>query len=227
MGPKKPSSRLDVCLCLAPAAVWLTGNPAVPLAHTLSLPALPQSLPALLACSACPALLGLQANRRIEWSEVPFWQQRFCPDHAYDGTPRCTSCDRLRPHEEAGSWAELEDGRSICLPCLGTITTDTRDAQPLWQKVLRCGMHTDEPGGAQAQEQAQEQVQRTGRCHPQLPTTFLLPTPGWLTTSHHTRAHPWRHTTRPHATRLSSYLPACLPAASMPRSACLCPWCRP
>ncbi|KAI3438174.1 hypothetical protein D9Q98_000611 [Chlorella vulgaris] len=86
-------------------------------------------------CQVCADWLP-EANRRIEWSEVPFWQQRFCPDHAYDGTPRCTSCDRLRPHEEAGSWAELEDGRSICLPCLGTITTDTRDAQPLWQNVL-------------------------------------------------------------------------------------------
>jgi hypothetical protein len=73
------------------------------------------------------------------WSEVPFWRQRFCPEHAYDGTPRCASCERLRPHAQAGDWAELEDGRQLCLPCLGTIVTDTHDAQPLWHSVLRWG----------------------------------------------------------------------------------------
>ena len=75
------------------------------------------------------------------WSEVAFWRQRFCPHHIHDGTPRCASCERLRPHAQADTWAELEDGRQVCLPCLGTITTDTRDAQPLWHNVLRwaCG----------------------------------------------------------------------------------------
>ncbi|EFN54802.1 hypothetical protein CHLNCDRAFT_35770 [Chlorella variabilis] len=87
-------------------------------------------------CDVCGDYCPEEAHRRIVWSEVAFWRQRFCPHHIHDGTPRCASCERLRPHAQADTWAELEDGRQVCLPCLGTITTDTRDAQPLWHNVL-------------------------------------------------------------------------------------------
>lgn len=79
-----------------------------------------------------------QANRRIVWSENRFWKQRYCPSHDTDGTPRCTGCSRLQPAGE--QWAELEDGRQLCLECLETASLDTRDAQPLWQSVLRCAV---------------------------------------------------------------------------------------
>ncbi|KAL4452310.1 hypothetical protein ABPG75_007972 [Micractinium tetrahymenae] len=84
-------------------------------------------------CAVCHQFIPEQGNRRIVWNEVPFWKQRYCPEH--EGVaPRCAGCDRLRPAGE--DWAELEDGRQLCLQCLDTITTDTRDAQPLWQSVL-------------------------------------------------------------------------------------------
>lgn len=83
-------------------------------------------------CAVCHQFIPEQ-GRRIVWNEVPFWKQRYCPEH--EGVvPRCAGCDRLRPAGE--DWAELEDGRQLCLQCLDTITTDTRDAQPLWQNVL-------------------------------------------------------------------------------------------
>jgi hypothetical protein len=90
-------------------------------------------------CDVCGDFVPEQPNRRIVWSEVPFWRQRYCPHHEEEGggshAARCAACTRRRPLSEA--WAELEDGRQLCLQCLDTITTDTRDAQPLWQSVLR------------------------------------------------------------------------------------------
>lgn len=34
-------------------------------------------------------------------------------------------------------WARLSDGRQLCLQCLDSIVVDTRDAQPLFDEVLR------------------------------------------------------------------------------------------
>ncbi len=67
------------------------------------------------------------------WSETPFWHDRTCPDHGADGTQRCTSCTRYRPRGEV--WADLDDGRTVCLDCLHTIVVDTADAQPLYRQV--------------------------------------------------------------------------------------------
>jgi predicted Fe-S protein YdhL (DUF1289 family) len=86
-------------------------------------------------CDVCGDYVPEEANRRIVWSEQPFWKQRYCPAHAQDGTPRCAGCDRLQPQGE--EWGELHDSRQLCLSCLGSVVTDTRDAQPLWQNVLR------------------------------------------------------------------------------------------
>ncbi|PRW57394.1 DA1-related 1-like [Chlorella sorokiniana] len=85
-------------------------------------------------CDVCGDYVPEEANRRIVWSEQPFWKQRYCPAHAQDGTPRCAGCDRLQPQGE--EWGELHDSRQLCLSCLGSVVTDTRDAQPLWQNVL-------------------------------------------------------------------------------------------
>lgn len=80
------------------------------------------------------------------WTERPYWKQRYCPHHE-EAEPRCSACDRLQPHAE--QWVELEDGRPLCLACLDTVVTDTRDAQPLWQNVLAyfAGMGMALPGG--------------------------------------------------------------------------------
>lgn len=31
----------------------------------------------------------------IEYRAHPFWIQKYCPSHEYDGTPRCCSCERM------------------------------------------------------------------------------------------------------------------------------------
>lgn len=31
----------------------------------------------------------------IEYKAHPFWQQKYCPSHDYDHTPRCCSCERM------------------------------------------------------------------------------------------------------------------------------------
>lgn len=77
----------------------------------------------------------MQPNGRVTWNESPFWKQQSCPQHESDGTARCAGCSRLAPAAE--QWVTLEDGRSLCLECLDTACLDTRDAQPLWQSVLR------------------------------------------------------------------------------------------
>ena len=139
--------RCDVCGDFVPEQVGARARGL----GTLGLARWPAALqrPCQAPCSAhapgtaAPPLLKatplhpLQANRRIVWSEQPFWKQRYCPAHAEDGTPRCAGCDRLQPRGE--EWGELHDSRQLCLSCLGSVVTDTRDAQPLWQNVLRCG----------------------------------------------------------------------------------------
>jgi hypothetical protein len=32
----------------------------------------------------------------IEYRSHPFWNQKYCPKHEKDGTPRCCSCDRIQ-----------------------------------------------------------------------------------------------------------------------------------
>ena len=41
------------------------------------------------------------------------------------------------PRQEAGSeWVRLDDGRWLCLACVGTVVMDSRDAAPLYRNVL-------------------------------------------------------------------------------------------
>ncbi len=48
-------------------------------------------------------------------------------------------------HRHAGEeWAELPDGRPLCLRCLCGVTLDTQDAQPLYDQVL--AFYRDEMG---------------------------------------------------------------------------------
>jgi hypothetical protein len=41
------------------------------------------------------------------------------------------------PRQEAGNeWVRLDDGRWLCLACVGTVVMDSRDAAPLYRNVL-------------------------------------------------------------------------------------------
>lgn len=68
-----------------------------------------------------------------------FWQEKYCPKHNTDGTPRCTACHRLRA-AGGDDVVEYEDGRHMCLACLGTMLPDTQAAQDLYHEVCPPGL---------------------------------------------------------------------------------------
>jgi len=72
----------------------------------------------------------------IEYRSHPFWNQKYCPRHERDGTPRCCSCDRIETGGR-GTYEALPDGRKVCLECLDTIVVDTKNCQPLYREILK------------------------------------------------------------------------------------------
>jgi hypothetical protein len=86
-------------------------------------------------CTVCSNFLPQEpGSNRIVWQVSPFWGDKTCPSHTTDGTKRCTACQRLQPHSE--QWADLDDGRALCLRCLGTVIPNTAVAQPLYDSIL-------------------------------------------------------------------------------------------
>lgn len=85
-------------------------------------------------CGVCGDFLPEQGGNRIVWQVTPFWGDKTCPAHGKDGTKRCTACTRLQPRGE--QWADLEDGRVLCLLCLGTVIPNTASSQPLYDEIL-------------------------------------------------------------------------------------------
>ncbi|EIE27209.1 hypothetical protein COCSUDRAFT_11485, partial [Coccomyxa subellipsoidea C-169] len=85
-------------------------------------------------CCVCADIIP-EPGRGIMYMTHDFWKdQKSCPAHQSDGTVRCTACQRLCPRAE--HWAQLEEGRHICLACLDSIVVDTQDAQPLYAKIM-------------------------------------------------------------------------------------------
>ena len=82
----------------------------------------------------------------IRWLTHPYWGTAYCPKHETDGTRRCDGCDRVEPRRNRGGvdpggassseFAELPDGRALCLECASTAVIDTtHDAPPLYDDV--------------------------------------------------------------------------------------------
>ncbi|KAB5526784.1 hypothetical protein DKX38_020631 [Salix brachista] len=69
----------------------------------------------------------------IEYRASPFWIQKYCPSHEYDGTPRCCSCERMEPRDTG--YISLNDGRKLCLECLDSAVLDTKECQPLYLDI--------------------------------------------------------------------------------------------
>uniref|UniRef100_A0A6N2N9P2 LIM zinc-binding domain-containing protein n=1 Tax=Salix viminalis TaxID=40686 RepID=A0A6N2N9P2_SALVM len=69
----------------------------------------------------------------IEYRASPFWIQKYCPSHEYDGTPRCCSCERMEPRDTG--YISLDDGRKLCLECLDSAVLDTKECQPLYLDI--------------------------------------------------------------------------------------------
>eukprot|EP01018_Ginkgo_biloba_P031975 Gb_09692 [translate_table: standard] len=69
----------------------------------------------------------------IEYRAHPFWEQRYCPSHEHDNTPRCCSCERMEPKDV--QYIFLDDGRRLCLECLDSAIMDTGECQPLYLDI--------------------------------------------------------------------------------------------
>ncbi|KAF3592039.1 hypothetical protein DY000_02024182 [Brassica cretica] len=51
-----------------------------------------------------------------KFHQHPFWEERYCPAYESDGTPKCSSCERLEPM--GTNYVKLSDGRWLCLQSL-------------------------------------------------------------------------------------------------------------
>ncbi|XP_043710916.1 protein DA1-related 1-like [Telopea speciosissima] len=81
-------------------------------------------------CDVCKHFIPTNPMGLIEYRAHPFWKQKYCPSHEYDGTPRCCSCERMEPRDTR--YVTLDDGRKLCLECLDSSIMDTSECQPLY-----------------------------------------------------------------------------------------------
>ncbi|XP_020866403.1 protein DA1-related 6 isoform X2 [Arabidopsis lyrata subsp. lyrata] len=79
-------------------------------------------------CYVCKDII-ISTAQRIEYNEHPFWLEKYCACHDFDGTPKCCSCERLEPKET--NYVIIGDGRWICLECNESSIRDTYECQPL------------------------------------------------------------------------------------------------
>ncbi|KXZ56176.1 hypothetical protein GPECTOR_1g151 [Gonium pectorale] len=86
-------------------------------------------------CEVCGVYIAPGPDGRIAYRENGFWRQRYCTSHGEEQLTRCCACSRLQKQGE--EWAPLPDGRPLCLQCLSGTVLDTREAQPLYDEVLR------------------------------------------------------------------------------------------
>ncbi|XP_056168267.1 protein DA1-related 1-like isoform X2 [Syzygium oleosum] len=90
-------------------------------------------------CHACGLAIAdrkLPINKKgMEYAAHPFWMQMYCPAHERDGTPRCSSCDRMEPRDT--TYLSLDDGRKLCLECLQSAIMNTDECQPLYLEIQR------------------------------------------------------------------------------------------
>ncbi|CAH8332736.1 unnamed protein product [Eruca vesicaria subsp. sativa] len=70
-----------------------------------------------------------EERKMKQYNHHPFWEERYCPAHDSDGTPKCCSCERLEPKER--NYVKLGDGRWLCLECMESAFMDTYEVQPL------------------------------------------------------------------------------------------------
>ncbi|KZV52960.1 hypothetical protein F511_34814 [Dorcoceras hygrometricum] len=83
-------------------------------------------------CDVCKQFIPSNAKGEIAYREHPFWHQKYCPSHENDGTPRCSSCERM---EVDCRYLILDDGRKLCLECLDSSIMDTHECQPLYLEI--------------------------------------------------------------------------------------------
>ncbi|XP_057819323.1 LIM domain-containing protein HDR3 isoform X1 [Cryptomeria japonica] len=84
-------------------------------------------------CDVCHQFIPTNRAGLIEYRAHPFWQQRYCPTHEHDDTPRCCSCERMEPRDV--QYISLEDGRKLCLECLDSSVMETGECQSLYHEI--------------------------------------------------------------------------------------------
>ncbi|CAM9725053.1 unnamed protein product, partial [Ectocarpus sp. 4 AP-2014] len=91
------------------------------------------------ACKVCHERLPAQ-DGRIHFYRHNFFHEVYCPWH-HDSSPRCCSCMRLEPMPQPprkggeGAFAELSDGRMLCMACAQTAVVDSSEGAPAFQEV--------------------------------------------------------------------------------------------
>jgi hypothetical protein len=78
----------------------------------------------------------------VKWISHPYWcDATYCPRHERDGTRKCDGCERMETTDAGStgaSFAELPDGRALCLECASTAVVDTeRDSTPVYDDVCQ------------------------------------------------------------------------------------------
>ncbi|KAJ9703356.1 hypothetical protein PVL29_004938 [Vitis rotundifolia] len=86
-------------------------------------------------CNVCKNFIPSNAAGETEYRAHPFWMQAYCPSHEHDGTPRCCSCERTEVRDISIRYLSLDDGRKLCLECLGSAIMDTLECQPLYLEI--------------------------------------------------------------------------------------------
>ena len=114
-------------------------------------------------CGVCDEFIGSSTGgtnevggTSVRFMTHPYWGTVFCPEHEFDGTRRCDGCDRMEArggggvatggygshassrvnHSSSGEFAELPDGRAMCLECASTAVIDAdHDGAPLYDDV--------------------------------------------------------------------------------------------
>ena len=116
-------------------------------------------------CGVCDEFIGgtggsraanaNEAGGSVRFMTHPYWGTVFCPEHEFDGTRRCDGCDRMEARggrgvatggygsgasvgasSSCGEFAELPDGRAMCLECASTAVIDAEhDGTPLYDDV--------------------------------------------------------------------------------------------
>ena len=96
-------------------------------------------------CGVCAQMIAEDpADASVRFMTHPYWGTVYCPEHEQDGTRRCDGCDRLESRDgrgaagadSEGDYAELPDGRALCLECASTAVMDSQaDAPPLYDDV--------------------------------------------------------------------------------------------
>ncbi|XP_008444674.1 LIM domain-containing protein HDR3 isoform X2 [Cucumis melo] len=88
-------------------------------------------------CDVCKHFIPTNPAGLIEYRAHPFWIQKYCPSHEYDGTPRCCSCERMEGHYH------IPETRGLCLSEEQTISTVLR--RPRYERGNRVSSTMSEP----------------------------------------------------------------------------------